>query len=232
MMNAGRLFLVVLLPLLLFSACAEQPFAIDEVALFPTAVFSRLNDLALSQSGLVIAVSSEDLDEKQAYQIRFESPSMTGVAPYIWEQTAQVTQFKGSPALVLNAVLMPGETPFPDGAYSLEIITPSGTVARHTVRVSDQPSPAYQDAGLQISEVEGTCRVVTSLPDEAAWSGEVLLSGQVYQVSSDRAEVPLSELPDGQERDTVRVSISYYDDTRDMQIVHRLLTQSILPTER
>ncbi len=231
-MNAGRSFLVVLLTLLLFTACSEQPFDIDEVSLIPTAVFSRMNGLTVSQSGLLIVLSSEDLEEKKVYQVRLESPSVSSGSPYIWEQTAQLTQFNGSSALVLNAVLMPGETPFPEGEYLLEIISPSGTRARHTLSVIGEPIAEYQEAGLQIRESGGVCRVVTALPDTVSWSGEVLLSGQVFQVSSDSTGFTLPESCDVQEGITVRVSISYYDETREMQIVHRLLTQSILPTER
>ncbi|MBN2859982.1 MAG: hypothetical protein JXK93_06955 [Sphaerochaetaceae bacterium] len=227
-MITGRIFLIVLLPLLLLTSCTEQPFDIDAVTLTPTAVFSRVDDLTLSQSGLLLLISSEDLESKKMYQVRFESPGNTSVNPFIWEQTVPVTRVNDSLALVVNAVLMPGETPFPAGEYTLEIVSPSGMVARQTLAVRTGTSMEFEEAGLDLKEREGEYQLVTGLADTIEWSGEVIVSGKVFSLTSKNPSFQAS----GDQIEDISVYISYYDDIRKMQIVHRMLTHSTLPTDR
>lgn len=227
-MSTGRIFLIVLLPLLLLSSCTEQPFDIDSVSLTPTAVFSRVDDITFSQEGLLLKIYSEDLESKKMYQIRFEGPDNTSEHPLIWEQTVPVTRVADSSALVVNAFLMPGETPFPAGEYSLEIVSPSGMVARQTLAVRAGTAVEYEEAGLQLKEREGEYHLVTTLADTIEWSGEVSVSGKVIPLTSRNPGFQAS----GEQTEDISVYISYFDDSRKIQIVHRVLIHSTLPTDR
>ena len=226
-MTTGRIFLIILVPLLLFSSCTEQPFEIDAVSLIPTAVFSRVDDLTLSQAGLLLLISSDDLESKQVYQIRFEGTGNTSGNPFVWEQTVPVTQVGNSPALEVNAILMPGETPFPSGEYSLEIVSPAGMTTRQTLTVRSSTSMEYEEAGLRLEKRGEEYQLVTGLPNTIEWSGAVLLSGQVITLTSKNPRFLASD----DQIEEIRVHISYYDDIREMQIVHRLLIHSSLPTD-
>ncbi len=221
-----RGYLILLLLAILLSSCAEQPFSIDSVSLTDSVVFTTVDTLAFTQSGLALTVYSEDLQEGKEYQVRVESPSLgpsSGI--YTWEKMITPQKDGNVLSLIFNDLLMPGETPLPSGEYHMEILNDEGVSAQYAwTRKTSEVLP-FEDGAITLHTEGNDVQVTTAFTDDIEWFGTVSTNGRDVKISSEQPVVSVPEMG------SVQVTLSYWDEKRNLLVTHRLSSHTILPTD-